>query len=225
MAICPVDCDCVDLDALAAIDPPAIVVLGERHADKTDLKLAAKAVKMLSQAAPVTVALEAVDTRKQAAMDQLGDGTLKPKQVEPATDWSSTWGHAFKPYVAVFKAGAKAGASFVGAGLPVGPPPEDLELRVPERYVSELGRTAAQHGMDPNVFASSMAWRDAAIAEASLEGWSGEGYLVILTGRGHVTDGLGVPWQIREGALSDVAVRPYLLASEGCATGDGVLTK
>jgi uncharacterized iron-regulated protein len=224
MAICPVDCDCVALDALADIPPPAVVVLGERHASKPDLKLAAEAVERLAETAPVTVALEAVDHRKQAAMDQLVDGSLKPKQVEPATDWGSTWGHAFKPYLKVFKSGMAVGADFVGAGLPIGPAPDDLELKIPERYVSELGATAAQHGMDPNVFASSMAWRDLVIAEKALEGWSGEGYLVILTGRGHVTDGLGVPWQIREG-LSEVPVVPYLLASEGCATGDKVLGK
>ena len=224
MAICPVDCDCVDLDALADIPPPAIVVLGERHAHRRDLKLAAEAIERLAETAPVTVALEAVDRSKQVAMDQLAEGSLKPRLVEPATDWSSTWGHAFKPYLKVFKTGMAVGATFVGVGLPVGPAPDDRELKVPERYITELGATASEHGMDPNVFANSMAWRDLAIAEAALERWSGEGFLVILTGRGHVTDGLGVPWQIREG-LSEVPVRPFLLASEGCATGDAVLRK
>jgi hypothetical protein len=166
------------------------------------------------------VALEAVDRRKQQAMVQLAEGTLKPRQVEPATDWSSTWGHAFKPYLPVFK----ADGLFVGAGLPIGPAPEDREFEIPERYVTELGATASKHGMDPNVFASSMAWRDVGIAENAVQGWSGEGFLVILTGRGHVTEGLGVPWQLARG-ITEVPVLSYLLDSEGCATGDAVLRK
>ena len=116
------------------------------------------------------VALEAVDRSKQVAMDQLAEGSLKPRLVEPATDWSSTWGHAFKPYLKVFKTGMAVGATFVGVGLPVGPAPDDRELKVPERYITELGATASEHGMDPNVFANSMAWRDLAIARRP---WSG----------------------------------------------------
>ena len=91
--------------------------------------------------------------------------------------------------------------------------------------MTKLGATAAQHGMDPEIFVRSMAWRDLAIAENAVKGWSGEGFLVLLTGRGHVTDGLGSPWQIRENALSEAPVHAYLLASEGCAPGDQVLRK
>ena len=220
MAICPVDCDCVDLDTLDALAAPAVVVLGERHASKPDLKLAAKAVQRLGATAPVTVALEAVDGRMQAAMDQLTEGVLKPKHVEGATDWATLWKHDFRPYLPVFK----ADAAFVGAGLSLGPAPEDREIAVPERYVTELGAAASHHGMDPQVFASSMAWRDLGIAEQSVAGWSGEGFLVILTGRGHVSEGLGVSWQLQRG-LTEVPVVSYLLEAEGCATGDAVLRK
>lgn len=220
MPICPVDCDCVALDALTELAPPAIVVLGERHADRSDLKLARQAIDRLGSVAEVTVALEAVHGSKQAALDLLGAGELRVGQLPAATDWATTWGHAFAPYRRVFK----ADASFVAAGLTLGPPPDGREVPVPDAYLDKLGAMATHHGMDPEVFVRSMAWRDLGIAEAAVKGWTGEGFLVVLTGRGHVSEGLGVSWQLGHG-LTDVSAHDYLLAPEGCATGDRVLTR
>jgi uncharacterized iron-regulated protein len=219
MAVCPVDCQCVEIEALDALSAPAVVVLGERHAARDDLKLAARAAAALAERAPVTIALEAVDGSKQAAMVQLADGSLKPKQVEAAADWSATWGHAFAPYLPVFKLDDVA---FVAAGLKLGKAPEGREVPVPDVYAARLGEMATHHGMDPVAFTRSMAWRDLSIAERSVQGWDGEGFLVILTGRGHVSEGLGVNWQLQQG-LTEAPVSSYLLHSEGCATGDAVL--
>jgi len=218
--ICPVDCECVEIEALLELAPPAVVVLGERHADRGDLRMARRAIDALADQAPVTVALEAVHGTKQAALDQLEAGQLKLRQLDDATDWATTWGHAFGPYRRVFRSEAQ----FVAAGLTLGSPPEGREVPVPDAYVDKLGAMATHHGMDPRVFVRSMAWRDLGIAEAAVEGWSGEGYLVILTGRGHVSEGLGVSWQLGQG-LTDVAAHDYLLAPEGCATGDQVLVR
>jgi hypothetical protein len=139
-------------------------------------------------------------------------------QLPQATDWSTTWGHAFGPYKRVFR----APASFVAAGLPLGPAPEGREVPVPEGYRTRLSPMATKHGMDPERFVTSMAWRDLGIAEQALAGWTGEGFLVVLTGRGHVSEGDGVSWQLAQG-LTDVPAHDFLLAAEGCATGDGVL--
>lgn len=219
MPVCPVDCECVTIEAVAELSPPAVVVLGERHADRGDLKLARAVIDALAATAPVTVALEAVDGSKQAALDRLGDGSLRVGQLDEATDWSSTWGHAFGPYKTVFRAEA---AGFVAAGLALGPAPEGREVPVPEGYRTKLGPMAEHHGMDPERFIGSMAWRDLGIAEQALAGWAGEGFLVVLAGRGHVSEGLGISWQLGQG-LHDGPVHDYLLASEGCATGDAVV--
>jgi len=219
--VCPVDCDCVEVASLAELPPPAIVVLGERHAHKRDLKMARKAIDELAGVAPVTVAIEAVHGSKQEAMRQLGAGALRVGQLPAATDWSSIWGHDFAPYKTVFRSEAEA---FVAAGLTLGKPPEGRDVPVPAAYLEKLGPMATHHGMDPEVFVRSMAWRDLGIAEAAVRGWSGEGYLVILTGRGHVSEGLGVSWQLGQG-LTERPAHDYLLGAEGCATGDQVLTR
>ncbi len=220
MPVCPVDCDCVAVEAMEAIEAPAIVVLGERHADRSDLKLARRAIDALAERAPVTVALEAVDGRKQEALDQLGNGGLRLGALDDATDWGATWGHAFGPYKTVFR----AAVPFVAAGLPLGPAPEGREVPVPDGYRTKLGPMAEHHGMDPERFVSSMAWRDLGIAEQALQGWGGDGFLVVLAGRGHVSEGLGISWQIGQG-LSEVPIHDFLLDAEGCATGDAVLQR
>ena len=220
MDVCPVDCVCEAIDALDALTPPAVVVLGERHANAGDLKLAARAAERLGARAPVTVALEAVHTSKQAALDQLRAGELRPRQVEAAADWSATWGHAFAPYLPVLK----LDAPLVAAGLALGPAPDGREVAVPDAYVDGMREMAGHHGVDPARFARSMAWRDLGIAENSVAGWSGQGFLVVLAGRGHVSGGHGVTWQLGRGLVT-TPVHGYLLASEGCATGDHVLRK
>ena len=79
--------------------------------------------------------------------------------------------------------------------------------------------------MKPEVrerFPVSMAWRDFRIGELALEGWSGEGYLVVLTGRGHVEGGQGTNWQLAQ--LTDAPVHSVVLDHDGaqCLDGDRV---
>ena len=90
MPVCPVDCDCIAIEeAVDALAPPAVVVLGERHADRGDLKVARQVIDALAERASVTVALEAVDGTKQEALDRLRAGTLRVGQLDDATDWAT----------------------------------------------------------------------------------------------------------------------------------------
>ena len=72
-------------------------------------------------------------------------------------------------------------------------------------------------------FVRSMAWRDYKIASLAATSWDQKGYLVIVTGRGHVEGGKGVNWQVSQ--LVDVPVHSFVLAwgkEPPCYPGDQV---
>jgi len=218
-------CEPVALDALG-VAPGEVMVLGERHGRKEDLRRAAAVVEAAARRGPVTVALEAVSADHQDVLDRLTEGTIRPGRVRRLADWSETWGYPFRPYKKLLKLD---GVRFVAAGPKLGPKPDDAEIPVPESYEQRLAEVAASHhhgGEDPDAarrFAEAMAWRDFKIAELALAGWDERSPLVVVAGRGHVQGGLGITWQLDEG-LTDAPHRRVLLApSRDCDTGDLVL--
>ena len=214
-------CEEVGLDELASVPAPAVLLLGERHGSRPDLKRAARLVRALTdRGAPVRVALEAVHESNQSVLDAFAAGQVKRRQLRDALRWEETWGHAWRPYRKVLFAD---GVELTAAGLDLGPKPEDREVPVPEGYeafLAELMGPHGHHGMSPEVqarFVTSMAWRDFRIAELSAADWSGEGYLVVLTGRGHVEGGLGTGWQLPK--LQEAPVHSVVLGHEGARCG------
>jgi hypothetical protein len=100
---------------------------------------------------------------------------------------------------------------------------------VPAGYYKVLSDAMAGHEVPIEKqadFVRSMAWRDWRIADLALTGWDQKGYLVIVTGRGHVEGGKGVPWQLDQRV--DVPVSGFVLAWGGeppCYAGDRVWKK
>jgi hypothetical protein len=79
--------------------------------------------------------------------------------------------------------------------------------------------------MAPDVaarFTTSMAWRDFRIAELAMNGWTGEGFLVVLTGRGHIEGSMGTNWQLEH--LTEAPITSVVLGHEDarCNPGDRV---
>jgi hypothetical protein len=72
-------------------------------------------------------------------------------------------------------------------------------------------------------FVEQVAWIDHQLATKALEGWDGNGFLVVLVDRFHVQGGLGVPWQLAR--LTEAPVSAALLADAGsrCVETDRVL--
>ena len=211
--------------AVQEIEPhaPAILVLGERHGDRGDLARAAKIARRLAREVPVTIALEAVRDEHQAALDQLEAGSIRPAGVREAARWEDSWGHDFGAYRKVLRL---RGVRFVAAGPKLGPKPAGEKIPVPDAYDEQLREVALAHGMteeDVPAFSAAQAWRDHRIAELALEGWSGDGVLVIVAGRGHVGGGLGIPWQLREGLYEGGGLPVLLAPSDDCAEGDRFL--
>ena len=113
----------------------------------------------------------------------------------------------------------------VAAGLDLGKRPEGRTTPIPNGYINILRDAFGEHEMPIELesqFVQSMAWRDFGIAEAAITGWDQKGYLVILTGRGHVEGGKGVQWQAQR--MVSVPVHGFTLAwaSPPCYPGDRV---
>ena len=221
----PGPCDDVSIDTLTQLQGPAVLVLGERHGSRKELKRAWRIVDGLAADQPVTVALEAIHEDGQPTLDAFAASALSKRDLPDALDWETTWGFPYRPYKKLVQ-GANAGLTVVAAGLTLGPKPDDIELVVPPDYVDHLTAYMGGHAhgdMPPEMaerFTTSMTWRDFRIAELAVQGWSGEGVLVVLTGRGHVEGQLGTNWQLER--LVDVPVQSAILSDKDarCLSGD-----
>ena len=218
VAACP---ETTVADLVAEVPAPAIVVLGERHGERKELRRAAEVVEALAARGPVTVALEAIHADHQDAATALTEHGKKGR-FKRDSEWKRSWGFPLGAYWPVIRQ-ATDGVVLVGAGLDLGPAPAEREIRIPDGYEAALLEAMEGHEMSDEVrarFARSMAWRDLRIAELAVDGWSGEGTLVILTGRGHVEGGRGVTFQLE--ALSDAPVRAALLDGEDAECPAGI---
>ena len=217
---------CVPIDAsdILEIPPPAVIVLGERHGMQPDLRRAERITKGLQRAAPVTIALEAIHQKHQVVLDNFAANKLEPSALESHFDWQNTWGFPYAPYAPLVTA-AERDMTVVAAGLDLGKRPEGRTTPIPNGYINILRDAFGEHEMPIELesqFVQSMAWRDFGIAEAAITGWDQKGYLVILTGRGHVEGGKGVQWQAQR--MVSVPVHGFTLAwaSPPCYPGDRV---
>ncbi|MCB9674162.1 MAG: ChaN family lipoprotein [Alphaproteobacteria bacterium] len=219
-------CEDVGLEEIVARGAPAVIVLGERHGSKTDMKRALSVVQSLADKGPVTLAMEAVHESNQGVLDAFAKGDVKAGALPAELKWSETWGFPWKPYKKLVTS-SKNGVTVIAAGLDLGPKPEEREIEVPEGYDAFLKESmgAHAHQMSEEVqarFATSMAWRDFRIAELAATPWNGEGYLVVLAGRGHLEGGLGTNWQLPK--LVEAPVFSVVLNHEDarCLEGDRV---
>lgn len=218
-------CTPVGLGRALSEPAPAVLVLGERKGTQPDLARAERVVRRLARKGAVTLALESVHRAQQPVLDRYARGELAPSDLPGLLGWKSHWGFDWAPYQDLVTA-AVDGVTVAAVGLDVeARPPEDAEVQVPPGYTHVLHDAMGQHAMPPRLsmdFASWMAWRDRSIAEAALQAWNGEGYLVILADRLHVEGGKGIAWQAER--LTEVPVRALLLADEGaCYPGDRYL--
>lgn len=218
-------CEPVTAETLTGGEPPFVLVLGERHGHRKELRRAAEVVERLAARGPVTVALEAVHGDHQDAADALAVHGRR-RRFKRESEWSSTWGFRLGAYWPVLRQ-AGVDVAVVGAGLDLGPAPEDRTVAIPDGYAEQLAEAMAGHEMPPEMaarFTRSMAWRDLRIAEQAVNSWDGRGALVIVTGRGHVEGGRGVTWQLPE--LTEAPVRAALLDAEDatCEAGTPALT-
>lgn len=221
-------CNVVSIEDVAQVTPPTVLVLGERHGHRADLRRAGQLLRALQRRnIPVSIALEAITESAQDTLAAYNADDLGLGQLRTAVDWDNSWGYAFKPYKRFFK----ADAPLIAAGPPLQKAPEDAVIAIPEGYAETLSAAFSGHlppgqEIDPEMLASftrSMAWRDLRIAELAYAGWDQTGVLLIVTGRGHVEGDMGTNWQLRN--QYDTPVESVILGLEDakCAASDRIL--
>lgn len=199
-------CETLGLTDLTEIPAPAIIVLGERQGHQPDLRRAERLVAALEQQGDVTLAVEAVESSKQPVLDKFARGEIAAPDLPGLLAWETSWGFDWKPYENLVTA-KLMGADVVAIGAPYGPPPPDSMVAMPPRYIEHFRDAMGGHEIPPGQegrFAQSMAWRDHHMASTALNGWSGEGYLLVLANRTAVEGGLGVGWQLKRATSTTV---------------------
>jgi len=213
-------CEVTSPTAAARIPAPAILVLGERKGHHPDLLRAERLVVKLAKSQPVTVALEAIHRDHQGIIDRYEDGDLSPTDLPDLLTWSTYWGFDYWRYERLVTSSV-VGASVLAVGLDPGLRPEDARLPIPPGYIHVLG-DALGHPLPVELesrFLQTVAWRDHAIARTAIDGWDGEGFLVILADRLHVEGGLGISWQASR--MTEAPVHAFVLANAGSPCYDG----
>lgn len=217
------ECVYVGKADVTSVPAPAVIVLGERHGMQPDLRRAASVVRSYAGRMRTRVALEAVHHDHQKVLDDFAAGRVSAEALPDALDWGRSWGFAYRPYAPLVTA-SSVGATVIGAGLDLGHRPDDVTVPLPPRYVDLLREAMGGHPVPigkEQEFVEAMAWRDHGIAKAALDGWDKRGWVVIVTGRGHVEGGKGVAWQAQR--LTDVPVHAFVLArgeDPPCHPGD-----
>jgi hypothetical protein len=218
------DCEVIGLSDIVSVEPPAVIVLGERPGLRLDSQRALRVVTRLQQEAPVTLALEAVHERYQPILDRYAAAEIDPSDLPHLLGWEETWGFDWSTYEPLVTA-AVLDVDVVAAGLDLGTRSVGQQVPIPPRYVEVL-RDAMAGADVPMVkegeFIQAMAWRDHRIAELATGGWDGEGYLVVLADRLHVEGRKGVSWQLER--LRNEQVEAFVLAwaTPPCYAGDQV---
>lgn len=221
-------CTQTTVENLSSIKAPAVLVLGERPGNTSDVKRAVSIVERLAKRdLTVTVAMEAVEERNQDVLTRFDLGELDVKELPSTMGWDGYWGTSFKPYADLFSRDWR----LVAAGPTVGPVPVGKSINYPadypdtlvEEFSTSLPRGAEVLPGELASFTRNRAWRDRRIAELATSKWSGVGVLVILTDREHVEGNQGTGWQL--GKMTDARIYPVLLNKKGatCPAGDRVL--
>ncbi|MEZ4317313.1 MAG: ChaN family lipoprotein [Myxococcota bacterium] len=209
-------CEQTTLSDLAALEAPAVLVLGERKGTQPDLGRAARLITRLrGTGEPVTVALEAIPTEKQAVLDRYATGEMQSLDLPGLLDWSATNGFPWESYQRLATEAAW-GSEVLAVGVPIEAKPTDTPVPIPPGYIAILQDGMAGHFMPVALesrFVQLVTWYDHRIARASVEGWKGEGYLVIVADRTHVEGGKGIGWQAQR--ITDKPVTTVLLSGPG----------
>jgi hypothetical protein len=218
-------CAKTSLGELAALSTPAVIVLGERKGTLPDLARASKLVSKLLKKGPVTVAVQAVRQDHQAELDAYTSGSVLLGALPATLDWENSWGFPFEAYAPLL-ATSDDGAKLVAIGQDYVLRPEDATLTVPPGYIHVLADAMGDAPVPVELegpLVQTVAWADHRLAKAAIEGWSGEGALVIVVDRYHVEGGMGVQWQAR--TLTDSSVEAAILANADsrCYPGDKLL--
>ena len=208
----------------AVVDAPAVIVLGARRGMQPDLFRARRLIKALSEKAEVTLALDilpvsAADDYRLHLANGFGDEVLPL-----ALDWDDKVGLPWSGYKGFF---TDPDLRWVPVGVGPGEHPDSSEpVQIPMGLGNVLRDTSAGNfpAQRQEVLLRAIAWQDSVISQRAIDGWDGDGYLVVLVDRFRVYGRSGVDWHLPY--YTKAPVSSYLLSwsGEDCTEGEKVFT-
>jgi uncharacterized iron-regulated protein len=214
-----------------AVEKANVVYVGETHDDPLDHQYELELVRdLLKRKTKFAIGWEMFDTTQQSAIDAWASHVISFKQVIFKTDFQKHWGIYSPVYEEILQIAGNAKISI----LALNAPPELTRkvargepLTAPERAMIPTGFVAtnggyknfvAMMGNHPGLneadlrlfFAAQNTW-DQTMASRILdfERRNPEVLLLVLTGRGHVSGGYGIPFYVRQKAhLKQLIILP-----------------
>ena len=216
-------CERVGFAEVLEVESPSVLVLGARHGTQPDLLRAARIVEALEAQGPVTLALDAVHHDRSVVLEQFRKGQLPPSALPEALKWVGEFGFPYAPYTDLLTLPSRR---VIGVGLsPSDALGEDENIQLPLGYMDILGDAMGGHDVPLKQqvrFLERVSGQDQLIGQLALDGWDGEGVLVLLVDRLRVEGGMGVAWQLER--MTDISVSSAVLAwaKSPCYRGDRV---
>jgi uncharacterized iron-regulated protein len=199
-----------------------VIYVGETHDDPVDHQRELDLVRgLLKRRVKFAIGWEMFDTTQQAAMDAWASHAISLAKMLAETDFQKHWGMYSPAYQQILRMVGKAGVP----NLALNAPPElphkvarGESLTAEERAMVPVGFTATEAGYrnflammggHPGMneadlrhfFAAQNIW-DQTMASRILDfkARHPQILLVVLTGRGHVSNGFGIPFYVRQKA-------------------------
>jgi uncharacterized iron-regulated protein len=192
-----------------------VVYIGEEHGSRKDHVYELELVRgMIRRRIRFAVGWEMFDRTQQSELDRFNDGRLTLAALFGSTGFDKSWATYSPLYARILETTAHAKISNIGLNAPTAlahkvakgepfSPSEKKQIptgfRVPagayRHFVGLLGEHPGMESGDlPRFFAAQNVW-DQTMAKTILEFHKNNpgAKLVVLTGRGHVQDGFGVP--------------------------------
>jgi uncharacterized iron-regulated protein len=192
-----------------------VVYVGETHSSRKDHAYELQLIRgMIRRRIQFTVGWEMFDRTQQSDLDRFDEGRLSLAELFARTGFDKSWGTYSPLYGRILEKTAQAKIPNIGlnasaalahkvaVGEPLSPDEKKLiptEFRIPigayRHFAGLLGEHPGMNAGDlPRFFAAQDLW-DQTMAKTILEFRQRNpgSKLVVLTGRGHVQDGFGVP--------------------------------
>ena len=198
-----------------------VVLLGEKHDDADHHLWQLQTLAALHVLRPeMAIGFEAFPRRMQPVLDDWIAGKLATEQFLERTEWKQVWRFAPELYLPLFQFARLNRIPMIA--LNVDPPLKDARVSLPaaalpayENHLFEVfrqhdkGRTAAREDPAFRAFVNAQLTWDRAMAEALAARLRASGtarpLLVGIVGMGHVRHGHGIPHQLRDLAVTQVA--------------------
>jgi uncharacterized iron-regulated protein len=221
-----------------SVEQADVIYVGETHDDSADHQQELDLVRgLLKRRVKFAIGWEMFDTTQQAAVDAWASHAIPLAKMLTETDFQKHWGIYSPAYRQILRMAGKAGVPNLALNAPPELPHKVARgdpLTAEERAMRPVGFTATEAGYRNFVgmmgghpgmneadlrrfFAAQNIW-DQTMASKILEFKASNPkiLLVVLTGRGHVSNGFGIPFYVRQKA----ALKQIIWQRRGDRTDD-----